>query len=59
MFRRSFATSLTARRVPLNEVQALLGHTTLEMTARYAHAAPTTLRSSVMLLEPSAQLDAA
>lgn len=53
VLRHSFATSLTARRVPLNEVQELLGHSTLEMTARYAHAAPKTLRASVMLLEPN------
>lgn len=54
VLRHSFATSLTARRVPLNEVQLLLGHTSIEMTARYAHAAPTSLRASVMLLESSA-----
>ena len=59
VLRHSFATALTARRVPLNEVQELLGHSTLEMTARYAHAAPKTLRASVMLLEPTAQPEAA
>ena len=42
--RHTFATTLVARGVPLRIVQELLGHTTIQMTCRYAHAAPSTLR---------------
>jgi integrase len=49
--RHTFATELTARGAPLRAVQELLGHTTIMMTSRYAHVAPSTLRSSVALLE--------
>jgi integrase len=48
--RHTYATELTARGVPLPAVQALLGHTTITMTARYAHVAPSTLRAYVNLL---------
>ncbi len=36
--RHSYATLLCQRGVPLRNVQALLGHTTIMMTSRYAHA---------------------
>lgn len=48
--RHTFATELTARGVPLRAVQELLGHTTIHMTARYAHVAPSTLRAAVLTL---------
>ncbi|MFO0617231.1 MAG: site-specific integrase [Polyangiaceae bacterium] len=42
--RHTFATTLVSRGAPLRIVQELLGHTTIQMTCRYAHAAPSTLR---------------
>jgi len=50
VFRHTFATQLTHRHVPLNEVQALLGHTSIEMTRRYAHESDDGLHASVHLL---------
>ena len=38
--RHSYATLLCQRGVPLRNVQDLLGHTTIAMTSRYTHAAP-------------------
>ncbi len=40
------------RGVPLKAVQELLGHTTMEMTMRYAHLAPMVTRQAVELLGP-------
>ncbi|MFI5298648.1 MAG: tyrosine-type recombinase/integrase [Polyangiales bacterium] len=45
--RHTYATDLTASGVSLRVVQELLGHSTIEMTMRYAHVAPTTMRDSV------------
>jgi site-specific recombinase XerD len=39
------------RAVPLAVVQQLLGHTTIEMTMRYAHLAPGHLESAVASLD--------
>jgi hypothetical protein len=39
--------------VPLNIVQALLGHSTIIMTMRYAHVAPSTMRAAIELLSPA------
>lgn len=36
--------------MPLRIVQELLGHSTIQMTERYAHVAPTALRAAVALL---------
>lgn len=47
VLRHSFATELTAQGVPIRIVQELLGHTTIEMTARYSHVAPSSLRSAI------------
>ena len=38
--RHTFASRLVAAGVPLKAVQELMGHKTIEMTARYAHLAP-------------------
>jgi glutamine synthetase len=44
------------RGVPINVVQELLGHTDIRTTMRYAHVAPSTLRSAIDLLNPAQQL---
>jgi site-specific recombinase XerD len=38
--RHSFASQLVAEGVPLRQVQAWLGHSTIHMTMRYSHLAP-------------------
>lgn len=48
--RHSFASRLVAAGVPLPAVQALLGHSTITMTMRYAHLAPSTLRDAIAVL---------
>lgn len=50
--RHTFASRLVRRRVPLHEVRALLGHSTMAMTMRYAHLAPDNLAESVKVLDP-------
>ena len=50
-FRHTFATELTSRGVPTGVVQKLLGHSTIQMTSRYAHAAPSAMKAAVELLE--------
>jgi integrase len=39
--RHSFASQLVSAGVPIKQVQEWLGHTTIHMTMRYAHLAPT------------------
>jgi integrase len=41
------------RGVPLNIVQALLGHSMIVMTMRYAHVAPSSMRAAIELLNPA------
>lgn len=50
--RHTFASHLAMNGVPLNIVQALLGHSTITMTMRYAHVAPSALQSAIELLNP-------
>jgi len=50
MTRHTFATTLMAASAPIRAVQELLGHTTIQMTARYAHVAPSTLRNTIDIL---------
>ena len=52
ILRHTFASHLAMRGVPLNTVQALLGHSTIVMTMRYAHVAPSTMRTAIELLNP-------
>lgn len=46
--RHTFASWLVQRGVPLYTVEELMGHTTLEMTKRYSHLAPDTMRAAAM-----------
>jgi integrase len=52
VLRHTFATNLAMLGVPLSTVQALLGHSTISTTMRYAHVAPSTLRSAIDMLNP-------
>ncbi len=49
--RHSFASHLVASGVSLKATQELLGHSTIDMTLRYAHLAPSALRSAVETLD--------
>jgi integrase len=55
VLRHTFASHLAMKGVPLNTVQTLLGHSTIIMTMRYAHVAPSSLRSAIALLNPKTQ----
>ena len=49
--RHTFVSWLVQRGTPLYDVATLMGHSTLEMTKRYAHLAPENLRTAVKGLE--------
>lgn len=51
--RHTFASRLVSEGVPLNVVQELMGHSTITMTMKYAHLAPSELHSAVNILEAS------
>jgi len=51
--RHTFASWLVQRGTPLYTVAELMGHTTLEMTKRYSHLAPDSLRKAAISLEGS------
>lgn len=51
VLRHTFATTLVARGVPLRVVQELLGHSTIAMTERYAHALPASLADAIRKLD--------
>lgn len=51
--RHSFASQLVTAGVPLPQVQAWLGHSTIHMTMRYAHLAPNNGSELIRALDPS------
>lgn len=57
--RHTFASWLVQRGTPLYTVAELLGHSTLEMTRRYSHLAPDSLRKAALGLQGSLEEKAA
>jgi integrase len=57
ILRHTFATHLAMKGVPLHVVQTLLGHSTITMTMRYAHVAPSALRSAIEVLNSRQSAD--
>lgn len=55
--RHSFASQLACEGAPLTAIQALFGHSTIEMTMRYSHLTKSTLRNTVGLLTQAAERD--
>ncbi|MDP2655987.1 MAG: site-specific integrase [bacterium] len=49
--RHTFASQLASSGVPLRMVQEFLGHSTLQMTVRYAHLAPSSLADTIDILD--------
>lgn len=49
--RHHFASRLVIKGVPLNNVRELLGHTSVDMTLRYAHLAPEQKERAVAMLD--------
>ena len=54
--RHTFASHLAMNGIPLNTVQALLGHSSITTTMRYAHLAPSALRAAIDTLNPKTML---
>ena len=56
--RHTFASHLAMKGVPLPTVQQLMGHSSITTTMRYAHVAPSTLRTAIDMLNPKKMLEA-
>ncbi len=56
--RHTFASHLAMRGVPLPAIKELMGHSSIMTTMRYAHVAPSTLRSAIDMLNPKTMIDA-
>lgn len=56
--RHTFATLIATKGGALHALQALLGHSTITMTMRYAHPDASSLRSTIDLLDPKSALNA-
>jgi integrase len=56
--RHSFASHLVMRGVPMTAVQMLMGHSVITTTMKYAHLAPSTLRSAIDMLNPRTMVGA-
>jgi integrase len=55
VLRHTFASHLTAQGVPMKATQMMLGHSTIQMTERYAHLAPSTLESAIAVLPKASE----
>ena len=51
VLRHTFCSHLAMRGAPLKAIQELAGHSTLSMTLRYMHLAPSALREAIDLLD--------
>ena len=51
VLRHSYASHLVMRGATMMEIKELLGHSTLDMTMRYAHLSPNARRAAVALLD--------
>jgi integrase len=49
--RHTYGSHLAMRAVPLKAIQELMGHSTIEMTMRYAHLSPDSRREAVSVLD--------
>jgi len=58
VLRHTFASQLAMNGTPLHIVQALLGHSSITTTMRYAHVAPSALRAAIELANPRMAGDA-
>ena len=58
ILRHTFASHLAMKGVPMTTVQQLMGHSNITTTMRYAHVAPSTLRTAIDMLNPKSLLNA-